>query len=127
MKRLHHGLFVDCVAFGVADDVLGVLGLKGIFENAATRLWPGQFARVVVRLDASANSIVVPVTAVQTGQDGKFVFVVKPDMTVESRPVVTGRTIEREVVIEKGLSDGESVVTSGQLRLVPGSRIQIKT
>ena len=69
----------------------------------------------------------VPAAAVQTGQDGKFVFVVKPDMTVESRPVVTGRSIERDVVIEKGLSDGESVVTSGQLRLVPGSRVQIKT
>jgi multidrug efflux system membrane fusion protein len=64
---------------------------------------------------------------VQTGQDGKFVFVVKPDMTVEARPVVPGRTIERDIVIEKGLSDGETVVTTGQLRLVPGSRVQIKT
>jgi len=82
---------------------------------------------VVVRLDASANSIVVPVAAVQTRQDGKFVFVVKQDMTVEARPVLTGRTVERDIVIEKGLNEGESVVTTGQLRLVPGSRIQIKT
>src|SRR5213594_1641929 len=109
------------------DSATGTIRLKGIFDNNATRLWPGQFTRVVVRLNASADSIVVPAAAVQTGQDGKFVFVVKPDMTVESRPVVTGRSIERDVVIEKGLSDGESVVTSGQLRLVPGSRVQIKT
>jgi membrane fusion protein, multidrug efflux system len=109
------------------DTATGTIRLKAIFDNTGTRLWPGQFVRVIVRLNASANSIVIPSTAVQTGQDGKFVFVVKPDMTVESRPVVTGRAIDRNVVIEKGLSDGESVVTTGQLRLIPGSRIQIKT
>ena len=109
------------------DTTTGTIRLKGLFDNLGTRLWPGQFVRVIVRLNASANSIVIPSTAVQTGQDGKFVFVVKPDMTVESRPVLTGRTIDRDVVIEKGLSDGESVVTTGQLRLIPGSRIQIKT
>ncbi len=109
------------------DSATGTIRLKAQFDNGGTRLWPGQFVRVVVRLNASGQSIVVPTTAVQTGQDGKFVFVVKPDMTVESRPVVTGRTIEREVVIEKGLNDGETVVTAGQLRLIPGSRIQIKS
>ena len=108
------------------DSATGTIRLKAIFDNAATRLWPGQFVRVVVRLKASADSIVVPTTAVQTGQDGKFVFVVKPDMIVDARPVLTGRTIEREVVIEKGLSEGDTVVTSGQLRLVSGSRVQIK-
>lgn len=109
------------------DSATGTIRLKAIFDNAATRLWPGQFVRVVVRLKASADSIVVPTTAVQTGQDGKFVFVVKPDMIVDARPVLTGRTIEREVVIEKGLSEGDTVVTSGQLRLVSGSRVQIKS
>ena len=108
------------------DSATGTIRLKAIFDNAATRLWPGQFVRVVVRLKASADSIVIPTTAVQTGQDGKFVFVVKPDMIVDARPVLTGRTIEREVVIEKGLSEGDTVVTSGQLRLVSGSRVQIK-
>jgi membrane fusion protein, multidrug efflux system len=82
---------------------------------------------VVVRLNVSADSLIIPATAVQTGQDGKFVFVVKPDMTVEARPVVTGRTIERDIVVEQGLSDGDTVVTSGQLRLVPGSPVQIKS
>ena len=110
----------------IVDSATGTIRLKALFDNRADKLWPGQFGRVVVRLNDSSNSIVVPVTAVQTRQDGKFVFVVKPDMTVEARPVVPGRTIERDVVIEKGLSEGESVVTTGQLRLVPGSRVQIK-
>jgi len=110
----------------IVDSATGTIRLKALFDNRADKLWPGQFVRVVVRLNDLSNSIVVPVTAVQTRQDGKFVFVVKPDMTVEARPVVPGRTIERDVVIEKGLSEGESVVTTGQLRLVPGSRIQIK-
>jgi multidrug efflux system membrane fusion protein len=109
------------------DSATGTIRLKALFDNRADKLWPGQFVRVVVRSNDSSNSIVVPVTAVQTRQDGKFVFVVKPDMTVEARAVLAGRTIERDVVIEKGLSEGESVVTTGQLRLVPGSRIQIKT
>jgi len=109
------------------DSATGTIRLKALFDNRADKLWPGQFVRVVVRSNDSSNSIVVPVTAVQTRQDGKFVFVVKPDMTVEARAVLAGRTIERDVVIEKGLSEGESVVTTGQLRLIPGSRIQIKT
>jgi membrane fusion protein, multidrug efflux system len=111
----------------IVDSATGTIRLKALFDNRADKLWPGQFVRVVVRMNDSSNSIVVPVTAVQTRQDGKFVFVVKPDMTVEARPVLAGRTIERDVVIEKGLSEGESVVTTGQLRLVPGSRIQIKS
>jgi multidrug efflux system membrane fusion protein len=109
------------------DSSTGTIRLKAVFDNNSTRLWPGQFARVLVRVNASANSVIVPTTAVQTGQDGKFVFVVKPDMTVEARPVAIGRTVERDVVIEKGLNDGESVVTSGQLRLVPGTRVEIKS
>ena len=110
----------------IVDSATGTIRLKALFDNRADKLWPGQFVRVVVRSNDSSNSIVVPVTAVQTRQDGKFVFVVKPDMTVEARSVQIGRTIERDIVIEKGLNEGEGVVTTGQLRLVPGSRIQIK-
>src|ERR1051326_2460928 len=109
------------------DAATGTIRLKALFDNPVTKLWPGQFVRVLVKLNVSADSIIVPAIAVQTGQDGKFVFVVKPDMTVESRPVQIGRTIERYVVIEKGLREGETVVTTGQLRLVHGSRVEIKS
>jgi multidrug efflux system membrane fusion protein len=109
------------------DSSTGTIRLKALFENNSVKLWPGQFLRTVVQLNESKDSVVIPSAAVQTSQDGKFVFVVKPDMTVESRPVVAGRTVEREIVIEKGLSAGETVVTEGQLRLGPGSRVQIKS
>jgi multidrug efflux system membrane fusion protein len=108
------------------DSATGTIRLKALFDNSRTSLWPGAFVRVVVELNESAAAIVVPVTAVQIGQDGKFVFAVKPDMTVEARPVTTGRTFQKEIVIQKGLSGGETIVTEGQLRLVPGSRVQVK-
>jgi multidrug efflux system membrane fusion protein len=109
------------------DSATGTIRLKAIFENPEASLWPGEFVRAVVRLNEAEQAIVVPVTAIQTGQDGKFVFVVKPDMTVEPRPVSTGRTFQKDIVIQKGLSGGETVVTEGQLRLVPGSRVQVKS
>jgi len=109
------------------DRSTGTINLKATFDNPSAKLWPGQFARVVVRLNASADTIVIPTTAVQTGQDGKFVFVVKPDMTVEARPVIANRALDRDVVVEKGLNEGEIVVTSGQLRLVQGSHVQVQT
>jgi membrane fusion protein, multidrug efflux system len=68
----------------------------------------------------------VPNQAVQTGQDGSFVFVVKPDRTVESRPVITGARVEEEMVVSRGLEAGETVVTEGQLRLSPGARVQLR-
>ena len=109
------------------DSSTGTIRLKALFDNSAVKLWPGEFVRTIVRLNEKKDSIVIPAAAVQTSQDGKFVFVVKSDMTVESRPVIAGRTVEREIVIEKGLSEGETVVVEGQLRLAPGSRVQIKS
>jgi multidrug efflux system membrane fusion protein len=109
------------------DTTTGTIRLKAVFENPAATLWPGEFVSVSVRLNESGNVIVVPMSSVQTGQDGKFVFVVKSDMTVEARPVTTGRTFGREIVIVKGLNEGDSIVTEGQLRLVPGSRVQVKS
>lgn len=111
--------FVDN-AFDMTTDTIK---LKATFDNPDGRLWPGQFARVSLRLTTLANATVVPSQAIQTGQDGQFVFVVKPDSTVEQRPVATGERVDQDVVVEKGLSQGETVVTEGQLRLEPGSRI----
>jgi len=81
---------------------------------------------VALRLSIQSNALVVPNQAIQTGQDGAFVFVVKPDRTVESRPVVTGARLDEDLVVEKGLQLGETVVAEGQLRLAPGSRVQIQ-
>jgi multidrug efflux system membrane fusion protein len=103
----------------------GTVLLKGSFANTERRLWPGQFATVVLTLTTQPNAIVIPAAAIQVGQQGQFVFVVKPDMTVESRPVVTGMNIGDGVVIDKGLAAGEQVVTEGQLRLVPGAKVQV--
>ena len=108
------------------DAATGTIQLKGTFPNGDRRLWPGQFVSVSLTLSVKKGAVVVPTPAVQTGQRGQFVFVVKPDLTVESRPVVTGESVGGETVIEKGIQADERVVTDGQLRLGPGARVEIK-
>ena len=108
------------------DNTTGTIKLKGTFSNANGRLWPGQFVNVVLRLTTLPSAVVVPVRAVQMGPSGEFSYVVKPDMTAEMRPVVTGLRVGEEVVVEKGLQPGETVVTEGQLRISPGMRVQSK-
>ena len=114
--------FID----NAVDGGTGTIKLRGTFPNSNRRLWPGEFARVTLRLGTQSNALVVPSHAVQTGQDGTYVFVVKPDGTVESRPVATGSRADQEMVVEKGLEAGEVVVTEGQMRLAPGSRVQVR-
>ena len=104
----------------------GTIKLKGTFENSTRRLWPGQYVNVALTLSEEPNAIVVPTQAIVTGQEGPFVFVVKPDLTAESRPVKVERNVDNQAVIESGLSAGEKVVTDGQIRLVPGSKVEIK-
>ena len=108
------------------DRTSGTIRLKSLFANPDRRLWPGQFVSVMLTLTTDINAVVVPTEAIQTGQQGQYVFVVKPDHTVESRPVVVRRTYEHESVIEKGLQPGETVVTDGQLRLTPGAKVEIQ-
>ncbi len=108
------------------DLTTGTIKLKGTFQNTDRRLWPGQFVNVVLTLSEQPNAIVVPAQAVQTGQEGQYVFIVKADNTVESRPVTVVRTAENQSVIEKGLQPGDKVVTDGQLRLVSGTKVEIK-
>jgi multidrug efflux system membrane fusion protein len=115
--------FID----NAVDSQTGTIRLKGTFANRERKLWPGQFVNVVLTLTTEPNTIVVPSQAVQTGQEGQYIFVVKQDLTVESRPVVVGRTIDTETVIQKGLLVDEKVVTDGQLRLYPGAKVEIKT
>lgn len=105
------------------DMTTGTIKLKGTFPNTAHKLWPGQFVRVTLLLTTRPNAIVVPNEAVQTGQNGSFVYVVKADRTVETRPVTTGTRVDEDMVIESGLELGDKVVTQGQLRLAPGSRV----
>ncbi len=109
------------------DPATGTIKLKATFENSDLKLWPGQFVRVVLRLTTQPNALVVPSQAVQAGQEGPFVYVVKQDRTVESRPIVTGSQVEQEMVVNKGLQTGEMVVIEGQLRLAPGMRVQIRS
>ncbi len=114
-----HLTFVD----NAVDVTTDTIKLKATFDNPERRLWPGQFARVSLRLTTLPHAIVVPSQAVQTGQDGQYVFVVKQDSTVEQRAVTANQHVDQDTVIEKGLNPGEVVVTEGQLRLEPGSRV----
>jgi multidrug efflux system membrane fusion protein len=114
--------FVD----NAVDQQTGQIRLKATFENRDESLWPGQFVDVTLTLGEQQGALVTPAEAVQRGQNGEFVFVVKDDHTVESRPVTVSRADQREAVIEKGLEAGETVVTEGQLRLQQGTKVQIK-
>jgi membrane fusion protein, multidrug efflux system len=108
------------------DPATGTIQLKATFPNSENTLWPGQFVNVVLTLTTERSALVVPSHAVQPGQQGSYVFVVKADLTVENRPVTVGRVEGANAVIAKGLAAGERVVTDGQLRLVPGARVEIK-
>lgn len=115
--------FVD----NAVDSTTGTIRLKATFANKDERLWPGQFVDVMMIPAAQSKAVVIPSQAVQTGQNGQYVFIIKNDLTVESRPIGVGRTLGEEAVIENGLQPGEKVVTDGQLRLVPGARVEIKS
>jgi len=107
------------------DPTTGTILLKATFPNPDEVLWPGLFVDVKVVLGEEADRVVAPATAVQTGQSGAFVFVVKEDQTVELRSVQVARADDREAVVDEGLTGGETVVTDGQLRLVPGAKVSI--
>jgi multidrug efflux system membrane fusion protein len=108
------------------DTTTGTIRLKGTFQNGSRKLWPGEYAYVKLRMSMQQNALVLPDQAVQTGQDGTYVYVVKDDGTVEMRPVNTGLRVDQDMVIDRGVQNGETVVTEGQLRLAPGTRVQIR-
>jgi multidrug efflux system membrane fusion protein len=114
--------FVD----NAVDRVTGTIKLKADFKNPARRLWPGQFINVALTLATRSDAIVIPSEAVQVGQEGQYVFVVKADKSVEVRPVVLSHTSEGDAIIAKGLAAGEQVVREGQFLLGPGSIVDIR-
>jgi len=113
--------FVD----NAIDPQNGTIQLKATVENADRGLWPGELVTVALRL-GEEQAVVAPESAVQSGQQGDYVFIVKPDQTVESRPVKVARSVGENVVIAEGLEGGETVVTDGQLRLNAGTKVSIK-
>ena len=124
-RKEHRGVL--CFVDNAVDPDTGTILLKGQFENADAALWPGQFLDVALVMRTEPHALTLPSEAVQTGQSGLFVFVVKPDMTVEKRTVEVERTLDGTTVIGKGLSAGEPVVIDGQLRLVSGSRVEVRS
>jgi multidrug efflux system membrane fusion protein len=114
--------FID----NTVDKATGTIKLKGTFPNKARHLWPGQFVNVIMDLTAQSNALVVPSQAIQTGLEGQYVFIIRPNLTAETRPVVIGRPFNGQTVIEKGLQAGEKVVTDGQFQLISGTKVQIK-
>lgn len=108
------------------DRSTGMITLKGTFANENRRLWPGQYVNAVLNLTTLVGAVVAPAEAVQPGPSGRFVYVVKEDLSVELRPVETSIVLDGEMVVSRGLSGGECVVTEGHLRLTPGAKIQIK-
>jgi multidrug efflux system membrane fusion protein len=114
--------FID----NAVDSTTGSIKMKATFQNPDNRLWPGQFVNVALTLMTQAHAVVVPSQAVQTGQAGQYVFVVKQDMTAELRPVLAGNTLSGSTVIQKGVAAGETLITDGQMRVVPGMKVAIR-
>jgi len=106
------------------DTLSGTIRLKATFPNADGRLWPGQFVTARLTLGTRTGVVVVPAAAVQAGQQGSYVFVMKPDRTVEQRPVVAQISGAAVAVIDQGLRAGETVVVDGQMNLTAGARVQ---
>lgn len=124
-ESTRHGelVFVD----NSVDTATGTIRLKASYPNQDLGLWPGQFVNARLNLTTRKDVTVIPSQALQTGQIGDYVFVLKPDQTVEARKVKPGLVLEEVAVIEQGLKAGETVITDGQLRLADGSRVAVKT
>lgn len=114
--------FVD----NAVDAGTGTVQLKAEFKNEDRKLWPGQFVDVVLFVGERPNSVVVASAAVQSGQQGQYVFTVADDKTAQQRPVTVAFEADGESVVESGLADGDTVVTEGQIRLAPGVKVEVK-
>jgi multidrug efflux system membrane fusion protein len=109
------------------DPQTGTVKLKGTFQNKDRKLWPGEFVDVVLNLSTQKNAVVVPTKAIQTGQQGDYIFVVKSDSTAEARPVVTNGAYRNLTVVSKGVAPGETIIVDGQVRVVPNSKVVVQS
>ncbi len=107
------------------DQSTGTIRLKAVFPNARNTLWPGQFIDAQVLVRTERNALIIPSSALQRGPNGLFTYVVRPDATVEARPLQVGADSGTQVVVHKGLNAGEQVVTSNQYRLQPGAQVRV--
>ena len=114
--------FID----NAVDARTGTIRLHATFDNADQRLWPGQFVTTTLTLQEQADALVVPSQAIQNGPNGQYVFVVKADDTAEMRPVKVERTEGADAVIAEGVTPGERVITVGQLRVTPGTKVSVR-
>jgi multidrug efflux system membrane fusion protein len=115
--------FID----NAVDPTTGQITIKASFPNEDRRLWPGQFVNVTLTLQVESNALVVPTAAVQEGQQGNYVFVLKPDRTVELRTIAVEREAAEDTIVRNGLAQGEIIVTDGQVRLADGSKVSVKS
>jgi len=115
-------VFID----NAVDQSTGTIKLRARFANNDLALWPGQFVSVRVKLYEQSNAVVVPAAAVQTGPQGEYVYVLKPDSTTEMRKVAVARSEGDYTVISQGVAPGETVVTRGQLRLSPKAKVVVR-
>jgi multidrug efflux system membrane fusion protein len=114
--------FVD----NAVDPQTGTIALKATFTNEGRALWPGQFVNVAMTLANRANATVVPLQAVQNGQKGQYVYVVNAGNGIEMRPVTVELQVDNQAIIGKGVNPGDTVVTDGQIRLTPKSKVDVK-
>jgi len=118
--------FID----NTVDEATGTIKIKARFENAERGLWPGEFVKVQARLSMDRDRLIVPSRAVQTGPQGKYVWILNADQTVAMRPVDVVRlykseTAPEESIIGSGLKPGEQVISEGQMRLMPGAKVRL--
>ena len=108
------------------DPQTGTVKLKATFQNKDRKLWPGEFVDVVLNLSTQKNAVVVPTKAIQSGQQGDYIFVVKND-TAEARPVVTHGSYKNLTLVSKGVAPGETVIVDGQVRVVPNGKVVVQS
>jgi multidrug efflux system membrane fusion protein len=108
------------------DSPTGTIAVRATFANDEQRLWPGQYVNASMTLGIEHDALTIPQAAVRVGQNGNYVFVIKPDRTAEFRPVNVARTVDGKSVVASGLTEGEEVAVDGQLRLNNGTKVEIK-